>query len=99
MSNSAVTSTLTILGGWEDGTVRPMAFTSYGIASPGIPLLGCSPRAVRRRHCVGGAPVNFGRRRAAGPKNQRRRGRPKTFFSKIHEKISFYLQNFLTNFF
>src|SRR6218665_3312293 len=28
-----------------------------------------------------------------------RRGRPKTFFSKIHEKISFFPQNFLRNFF
>src|SRR6218665_1415773 len=54
------------------------------------------PRAVRRRHCVGGgAPVNFGRRR-------RRRGAAwaaKNIFSKIHEKISFYPQNFLMNIF
>ena len=60
-------------------------------------------RAVRRRHCVGGgAPVNFGRRRRRGPKKSAaaaRRGRPKTYFSKIHEKISFYPQNFLRNFF
>src|SRR6218665_3154758 len=70
-------------------------------------------RAVRRRHCVGGgAPVNFGRRRRRAPvqKSRRRRrrgggggaarrGRPKTAFSKIHEKISFYPQNFLRNFF
>src|SRR6218665_3305006 len=60
-------------------------------------------RAVRRRHCVGGAPVNIGRRRhAAGPKTlaaAAQRGWPKTFFSKIHEKISFYPQNFLRNFF
>src|SRR6218665_3918735 len=60
-------------------------------------------RAVRRRHYVGGgAPVNFGRRRrrAAGPKKSAaaaRRGRPKHFFSKIHEKISFYPQNLLRN--
>src|SRR6218665_2916286 len=60
-------------------------------------------RAVRRRHCVGGgAPVNFGRRRrrAAGPTKSAaaRRGRPK-FFSRIHDKISFYPQNILMNFF
>src|SRR6218665_443092 len=62
-------------------------------------------RAVRRRHCGGGGGrVNFGRRRrrrAAGPKKSAaaaRRGRPKKFFSKIHEKISFYSQNFLRNF-
>src|SRR6218665_3384020 len=60
-------------------------------------------RAVRRRHSVGGgAPVNFGRRGAASPKKSAvaaRRGRPKTFFFKIHEKILFYPQNFLRNFF
>ena len=61
-------------------------------------------RAVRRRHCVGGfAPVNFGRRRrgAAGPKKsaaaRRGVGGQKHFFSKIHEQISFYPQNFLRN--
>src|SRR6218665_4206175 len=40
-------------------------------------------RAMRRRHCVGScAPVNFGRRRAVGPKKSAaaRRGRPQTFF-------------------
>ena len=51
-------------------------------------------RDVRRRHCVGGgAPVNFGRRRAAGPKKSAlaaRRCRPKTGLSTIPEKISFY---------
>src|SRR6218665_2706740 len=60
-------------------------------------------RAERRRHCVGGgAPVNFSRRRrAAGPNKSAaaRRGRKKTVFSKIHEKIPFYPQNFLRNFF
>src|SRR6218665_1551801 len=63
------------------------------------------PRAVRRRHCVGGggAPANFGRRRR-GPKKsaaaaRRGVGGQKTVFSKIHEKISFYPQNFLRNFF
>ena len=55
------------------------------------------PRAVRRRHGVGGcAPINFGRRRwrAAGPKNRRRRGWPKEYFSKIPEKISFYFSKY-----
>src|SRR6218665_711464 len=47
--------------------------------------------AARRSISVGGGvpPV---------PKN-RRRGRPKTFFFKIHQKNSFYPQNFLRNFF
>ena len=39
--------------------------------------------AARRSISVGGA----------------RRGRPKTVFSKIHEKMSFYPQNFLRNYF
>src|SRR6218665_2694896 len=56
--------------------------------------LASRPRAVRRRHCVGGgAPVNFGRRRRGAAWGT------KSSFSKIHEKISFYPQNFLMNFF
>src|SRR6218665_1394201 len=62
-------------------------------------------RAVRRRHCVGGgARVNFGRRRrrATGPKKSAaaaaRRGRPKTDFSKIHEKFRSILKMFLGTF-
>src|SRR6218665_2073130 len=95
-------------------TRRSSRFLSYFLAKPHqageayksrtrVVALATSCRAVRRRHCVGGgAPVNFGRRRrAAGPKKSAaaRRGRPKIFFSKIHEKISFYPQNFLRNFF
>src|SRR6218665_684619 len=43
-------------------------------------------RAVRRRHCVGGAPINFGRRlrRAAGPKKS---AAEKCFFLNIPENI------------
>src|SRR6218665_1088450 len=51
--------------------------------------------AAARRSISGGGgapPVQKNRRR-------RRRGRPKIFLSKIHEKISFYPQNFLRNFF
>src|SRR6218665_1696301 len=43
--------------------------------------------AARRSHLVGGGG------------GAARRGRPKIVFSKIHEKISFYPQNFLRNFF
>ena len=61
---------------------------------------------MRRRHFVGGgAPVNFGRRRrrAVGPKKSAaaaaaRRGRPKTEFSKIHEKFRSILKMFLGTF-
>src|SRR6218665_543195 len=60
--------------------------------------------AVRRCHCVGGgAPVNFGRGGGAPPgqkkRRRRRAGGQQHFFSKIHEKISFYPKNFLVNFF
>src|SRR6218665_3910335 len=47
-------------------------------------------RAVRRHHCVGGGPDNFGRRR--GVDGQK-------LFSKIPETILFYLQTFLMTFF
>src|SRR6218665_2583987 len=54
--------------------------------------------AARRSISVGGGgapPVQQNRRRRGAA----RRGRPKTVFSKIHEKISFYPQNFLRKFF
>src|SRR6218665_1799095 len=47
-----------------------------------------SAAACRSISVGGGAPPVQKNRR-------RRRGRPKIFFSKIHEKISFYPQNFL----
>ena len=77
----------------------------YGVLTKPRPR-GEQSSAVRRRHCVGGsAPVNFGRRRrgAAGPKKSAafavRLSRSKNVFSKIHEKISFYPQNFLMTLF
>src|SRR6218665_1070399 len=55
-----------------------------------------STTAQRRRHCVGGAPVNFcRRRRAAGPKDRRSGGGGA---AKVPEKMSFYPQNFLISF-
>src|SRR6218665_3005330 len=69
----------------------------------GLCMCVCT-RAVRRRHCVGlGSPVNISRRRrTAGPKKSATArpgvGGQKHFFSKIHEKNSFYPQNFLRNF-
>src|SRR6218665_3015566 len=61
---------------------------------------GAAPGPKKTGGGGGGANSGGGRRRAAVPKKSAaRRGRPKTFFSKIHEKISFYPQNFLRNFF
>ena len=51
--------------------------------------------AARRSISVGGGAPLVQKKSAAAA----RRGRPKTVFSKIHEKISFYPQNFLRNFF
>ena len=53
--------------------------------------------AARRSISVGGGGAP--RSKKIGGGGAARRGRPKTFFSKIHEKISFYPQNFLRNFF
>src|SRR6218665_2211841 len=78
----------------------------YGVLTKLRPR-GEQSSAVRRRHCVGGsARVNFGRRQrrrgGAGPKKSAafaaRLSRSKSAFSKIHEKISFYPQNFLMTF-
>jgi len=67
------------------------------------PFEAVRPRAVRRRHGVGGgAPVNFGQQwRAASPKKwgAARRGQPKEFFLKIPEKNFSHLQNCLMTFF
>src|SRR6218665_1883230 len=73
---------------WRKTSIAGILVTDYTCR---IYLPSSSTRAVHRRHCVGGgAPVNFGRRR---------RGRPKTVFSKIQGKMSLYPQNFLRNFF
>src|SRR6218665_3755814 len=89
-----------------NGTPLQIKTSTYFLATfLAVISLGRS-RAVRRRHCVGdGAPVNLGRRGlAAGPKNRGRGAAPRgvggqNSFSKIHEKISFYPQNFLRTFF
>src|SRR6218665_2037694 len=67
------------------------------------PCRTSTPRAVRRRHCVGGgAPVNFGRRRrrAAGPKKtagggRRGGGGQKYYFLRFTKKYRSILKIFL----
>src|SRR6218665_1882881 len=85
-----------------DVIVSAAARRSISVGGGGAPPGQKKPRGRRR----GGAVRWGGRgRRAAGPKKsaaaaaRRGVGGQKQFFSKIHEKISFYPQNFLRNFF
>ena len=52
---------------------------------------------MRRRHCVGGAPVKFGRRQSKKVGGAALAA--KKYFSNVSDKISFYPQNFLMTFF
>ena len=55
-------------------------------------------RAVRRRHCVSQFRSAAARRSKKIGGGAARRGRPKTFFSKIHEKFRSILKIFLGTF-
>ena len=60
----------------------------------------CAPTSMCRRRRAGQfRSAAAARRRSKKSAAAARRGRPKTFFSKIQDKISFYPQHFLRNFF